>query len=277
MYNRSLSYSITYKRQNNRFSPITLNTMKQIALLFLLFLTSSMVYAQEGWSLWYNQNQFAAHSVPNSLMEKQHNLTARQYSNINCFGLAPDGGWVISYFNTNQPTKGYLSWDGPPRDFMAIAKNLNEEGAKIQQIVFSPLNAYDKQSWVVLYDNNDANWKNIAPSLINRIITLNKASRTIKSIGLSINGGWVLVADNNEVFWELIPERMVAEIKTLQGNNKTIKSVSFNLDNGWLLLYDKNEAVWDKIPNTLIEKLKKLRTENADIKGVNFYTIKGKL
>lgn len=251
--------------------------IKGISFLILLF-SSIITQAQEGWVLWYNQNQFAAQDVPSSLIEKQTALSTRNYSAVNCIGLAPDGGWIISYWNKAQkPAKAYLSWDGPPRDFMTIMQTLKEEEADIKQVVFSPLNAYDKQSWVVLYDNNDANWKNIAPSLINQIIALNKANKTIKSIGLSINGGWVLVAENNEVFWELIPEKMITEIKNLQNSNKTIKYVSFNLDNGWLLLYDKNEAIWDKIPNSLVQKIQNLAAKDVTLEGANFYTIKGKL
>ncbi|BDS14260.1 hypothetical protein [Aureispira anguillae] len=248
-----------------------------LSILLLLF-NSSILQAQEGWTLWYNQNQFKAQEVPNSLIEKQKKLAARNYSAVNCIGLAPDGGWVISYVNTaQQPATPYLSWDGTQKDFMATLQKIKTEGATIQQIVFAPLNTYNKQSWVVLYDNNEANWKNIAPSLITKIIDLNKANKTIKSIGLSINGGWVLIAENNEVFWDLIPEKMIQQIKTLQQNNQVIQSVAFNLDNGWILLYDKNKAIGDKIPTALIEEIKQLESLKAEIKGVNFYTIKGKL
>lgn len=252
--------------------------MKHFTFLYLLLGLSIATQAQEGWTLLYNQNQFAAQGIPSSLAEKQNSLSNRQYAQVNALGLAPDGGWIIAYWNNAQkPAKEYLSWDGSPRDLMTIMQTLKDEEAAIQQIVFSPLNAYDKQSWVILYDSNDANWKNIAPSLINRIITLNKANRAIKSIGLSINGGWVLVADNNEVFWELIPEKMIAEIKNLQKSNKIIKYVSFNLDNGWILLYDKNGAIWDKVPHSLVQKIQDLAAANANIRGINFYTIKGKL
>ncbi|CAA6824089.1 MAG: Unknown protein [uncultured Aureispira sp.] len=254
--------------------------MQNSTLLLILLLTcfSYNSQAQEGWTIAYNKNQFAAQDVPNSLIEKQQKLAARSYAQVNCVGLAPDGGWVISYANTAQkPVEAYLSWDGPQRDFMAVLQEIKAAGSTIQQITFSPLNAYQNQSWVVLYDNKEANWKNIAPSLINKIIELSRANKQIKSVGLSINGGWVLVAENNEVFWEMIPEKMITKIKVLQNSNKLIQQVVFNLDNGWVLLYDKNEATWDRIPATLIQELKNLQTQNATIHGINFYTIKGKL
>ena len=254
--------------------------MQHSTLLLILLLTcfSSISQAQEGWTISYNKNQFSAQDVPNSLIEKQQKLAARPYAKVNCVGLAPDGGWVISYANTAQkPVEAYLSWDGPQRNFMAVLQEIKAAGSTIQQISFSPLNAYNKQSWVVLYDNKEANWKNIAPTLINKIVELSRANKQIKSIGLSINGGWVLVAENNEVFWELIPEKMITKIKVLQNSNKLIQQVVFNLDNGWLLLYDKNEATWDNIPASLVQQIQSLQTQNATINGINFYTIKGKL
>ncbi len=254
--------------------------MQNTALLFIIFFSciGYNTQAQEGWTLWFNKNQFAAQDIPNSLLEKQQKLSARSYANVNCIGLAPDGGWVISYTNTaQQPTESHLSWDGTHRDFMAILQDIKAAGSSIQQIAFSPINSYNKQSWIILYDNNEANWKNIAPSLIDKIIELNQANRTIKSIGLSINGGWVLIADDNTVFWELIPEKMISEIKLLQNSNKLIRYVSFNLDNGWVILYDNNGASWDKIPNSLITQIQTLQKQNEFIKGINFYTIKGKL
>lgn len=255
----------------------SIHFIKKISLLLLL-LSSTTSQAQEGWTILYNNNQFAAQDIPNSLVEKQQKLMARPYAQVNCVGLAPDGGWVISYVNTAQkPAETYLSWDGPHRDFMAILQEIKAAGSSIQQITFSPMNAYNKQSWVILYDNNEANWKNISPTLINKIIELNRANKAIKSIGLSINGGWVLVADNNEVFWELIPEKMMEEIKRLQNSNKMIQQVAFNLDNGWILLYDNNEVVSDKIPTALTQKIQTLQNQNANIRGINFYTIKGKL
>lgn len=254
--------------------------MQNTILLLILFLGcfSYNSQAQEGWTLSYNKNKFAAQDVPNSLIEKQQKLSARSYAKVNCIGLAPDGGWVISYANTAQkPAEAYLSWDGPQRDLMAILQEIKTAGSTIQEITFSPINSYNKQSWVILYDNKEANWKNIAPTLINKIIELSRANRQIKSIGLSINGGWVLVADNNEVFWELIPEKMIAEIKILQNSNKLIQKVAFNLDNGWVLLYDNNEAIWENIPTSLIEQIKSLQSQNATIHDIKFYTIKGKL
>lgn len=254
--------------------------MQHITLLLVLFLgcLNYNCQAQEGWTILYNKNQFAAQDVPNSLIEKQQKLAARPYAQVNCVGLAPDGGWVISYTNTAQkPAEAYLSWDGPHRDFMAILQEIKTAGSSIQQITFSPINSYNKQSWVILYDNNEVNWKNITPTLIQKIIELNHANRKIKSIGLSINGGWVLVADNNEVFSELIPEKMLAEIQILKNSNKLIQQIAFNLDNGWVILYDNNEAVWDNIPATLVEQIQSLQNQNATIRGINFYTIKGKL
>lgn len=247
-------------------------------ILFQIILWSIGAQAQEGWTLSYNKNQFVAQDVPVSLLEKQQKLAARPYAKVNCVGLAPDGGWVISYANTAQkPAEAYLSWDGPHRDFMAILQEIKAAGSTIQQITFSPINSYNKQSWVILYDNKEANWKNISPTLINKIIELSRANKQIKSIGLSINGGWVLVAENNEVFWELIPEKMITKIKVLQNSNKLIQQVAFNLDNGWVLLYDKNEATWDNIPTTLIQQIGVLQSQDATINGLNFYTIKGKL
>jgi hypothetical protein len=255
-------------------------TMQNTTLLLILFFSCFSYHsqAQGGWTISYNKNQFSAQDIPASLLEKQQKLAARPYAQISCVGLAPDGGWVISYANMAQkPVEAYLSWDGPHRDFMAILQEIKTAGSTIQQITFSPLNSYNKQSWVILYDNKEASWKNIAPSLINKIVELSRANKQIKSIGLAINGGWVLVAENNEVFWELIPEKMITKIKVLQNSNKLIQQVAFNLDNGWVLLYDKNEATWDKIPAPLIQQIESLQNQDATINGLNFYTIKGKL
>lgn len=254
--------------------------MQNTTLILIVFLSlfSLQSQAQEGWTLWYNKNQFAAQDVPSSLVEKQQKLSTRSYSIVDCVGLAPDGGWVIAYKNTAQkPAEAYLSWDGPSRELMGTLQELKTAGSTIQQISFSPISSYSKPSWVVLFDNNEVNWKNIAPELIHKIIELNNANRTIKSIGLSINGGWVLIADNNEVFWDLIPQKMMEEIKLLQNSNKSIQHVSFNLNNGWIIIYDNNEATWDEIPMNLIEQIQSLKSQNAIIHGVNFYTIKGKL
>lgn len=248
--------------------------------LFILFqmVLWNGTQAQEGWTVSYNNNQFLAQDVPNSLIEKQTKLAARSHAHVNCIGLAPDGGWVISYANTAQkPAEAYLSWDGPHRDFMAMLQEIKAAGSTIQQITFSPINSYNKQSWVILYDDNEANWKNISPTLITKIVELSRAEKKIKSIALSINGGWVLVAENNEVYWELIPEKMITKIKVLQSSNQLIQQVAFNLDNGWVIIYDKNKATWDKIPNNLVQQIEALQKQDATINGINFYTIKGKL
>lgn len=253
----------------------------QYTTLLLMLLFSSLAYhssAQEGWTISYNNNQFVAQDVPNSLIEKQQKLAARSYARVNCVGLAPDGGWVISYVNAaEKPAKAYLSWDGPHRDFMAMLQEIKAAGSTIQQITFSPINSYNKQSWVILYDDNEATWKNISPTLITKIVELSRADKKIKSIGLSINGGWVLVAENNEVFWELVPEKMITKIKVLQSSNQLIQQIAFNLDNGWIICYDKNKATWDNIPTNLIQQIEKLQQQDASINGINFYTIKGKL
>lgn len=249
-----------------------------ISLLLVWFYAGSFSWAQEGWTLWYNQNQFEAADIPSTLMEKQHKLMARPHAVVQALGLAPDGGWTIAYSNTHQTSaEQYLSWNGTHKDFMTSLEGIRQEGGKVQQIVFSPLNTYKQQSWVIVYDNKEVVWKNIPTSLIQKIIALNQANRTIKSIGLAINGGWVLVADQKEVFWELIPDKMIAQLQQLQQEQKAIHFVSFNLDNGWLILYDQHQALGEKVPSTLIEKIKSLASTNASIKGVNFYTIKGKL
>ena len=91
----------------------SLKTQKmQNTVLFLILFLACFSYnsqAQEGWTLSYNKNQFAAQDVPNTLVEKQTKLAARPYAKVNCVGLAPDGGWVISYTNTAQkPAEAYF-------------------------------------------------------------------------------------------------------------------------------------------------------------------------
>jgi len=247
-------------------------------LLFIFLLNSSISNAQEGWTILFNQNEFIAQDVPQGLIEKQKKLGLRSYTTVGAMGLAPDGGWVICYKNkVNNQTTPYLSWDGPHRDFMNILKPINEQNVNIKQLVFSPLLTYDKQSWVILYDNNDADWKNLPHTLIQRIIQLNKDNKTIKSIGLSINGGWVLIAENNEVHYEYIPQALVQAIESFKSQQKTLEHISFNLDNGWILVADENDALWNKIPDTLIASIKNLQEKKVKIRSVHFYTIKGKL
>lgn len=254
--------------------------MKHSTLIILIYwlLNCLPSQAQEGWMLWYGNNQFAAQDIPYSLQKKQTQLSQRPSARVNCVGLAPDGGWVISYYSQSGNTaKPYLSWDGTHRDFMEILHPINNSGSVIQQVVFSPLLTYDKQSWVILYDDKDANWKNLPDNLIQTIVTLNQNNRKIKSIGLAVNGGWVLIADNNEVYTELIPAALQAAIDQLKAAKRELQYIAFNLDNGWVLIAAKNEAVWDKIPASLVTKIQALQTKNEIIKGINFYTIKGKL
>lgn len=234
--------------------------------------------AQEGWSIQFNQNQFVAQDVPKGLTDKQTKLATRSYVSVGCMGLAPDGGWVICYKNkVNKETTPYLSWDGTHRDFMAILKPIHEQNVNIKQIVFSPLLTYDKQSWIILYDNNDADWKNLPPTLVQRIIELNNANKTIKSVGLAVNGGWVLIAENNEVYYEYIPQSLITAIESFKAQQKTLQHLSFNLDNGWVLVADKHDALWDNISDALVKSIKTLQEKQATIRGVHFYTIKGKL
>lgn len=251
-------------------------------LLLSLFICcanlSAQEFAQEGWVLWYDQNQFAAEDVPNSFIEKQKQLASRPNAQVNSVGLAPDGGWVIAYLNkASTDNKAHLSWDGTHKDFMQILQPINEQNSTIQQIVFSPLLTYDRQSWVILYDNYHADWKNLPETLIQKIIELSQASKNIKSIGLAANGAWVLVADNNEIYAESISPALDLAIKGLKIENKPIHYIAFNLDGGWLLLHGKNGALWDAIPNNLIKQITALQEKDAQIKGASFFTIKGKL
>jgi hypothetical protein len=187
--------------------------------------------------------------------------------------LAPDGGWVCAYELSGIP---YLSWNGAPRDLMATLQTLKDENAHIQQIVFSPLSWSGKPSWVVIYNDREVDWKNIPPTLVNKILEVYQQQQKIKSIALSINGGWVLVSEN-AVYHHLIPAPMQAQLQRLQTQQSSIHYVAFNVDNGWVVLYDNNQGIWERIPNNLVTTLERLSAQKSNIRAVNFYTLRGRL
>lgn len=247
-------------------------------LTFLLLFCTGALSAQEGWVLWYNQNQFAAADVPIDFIAKQNQLSQSTNVQINTVGLSPDGAWVLAYLNkASAEGKTHLSWEGTQRDFMNVLQPINEQKSEIQQIVFSPSLTFERQSWLILYDNKQADWKNIPSNLIQKIIELSRANKTIKTVGLAANDAWVLVADNNEVYFESIPTTLQLAIQGLQAQKKSINFISFNVDNAWVLFHDKNGALWEGIPDNLIHQINNLKKEDAQIRGVHFLTIKGKL
>lgn len=232
----------------------------------------------EGWSIWYNQQQFISKDIPPTLVTKQQKIVSRPKVQMRAMSLAPDGGWILAYLNTaEQPPKSYLSYDGPYRKFLTTIKAIDATGVPIKQMVTSPLAGYQNQSWVVLYGNNDAHWKNIAPNLIQTILDVRAAGKPIHQVALSINGGWVLLAGENEVYSELIPENLRQALQQLQKGGHQLQQVVFNVDNGWIITYDNNRYQADKVPSSLLTTLNQLAAQDAQIHQISFYTIKGRL
>ncbi len=247
--------------------------LKSLLLLILCWNIINPCSAQEGWNVIYNQRSTISSDIPATLKEKENTLFTRNNVEIMSLGLAPDGGWVCAYELSGIP---YLSWNGAPRDLMATLQTLKDENAHIQQIVFSPLSWSGKPSWVVIYNDREVDWKNIPPTLVNKILEVYQQQQKIKSIALSINGGWVLVSEN-AVYHHLIPAPMQAQLQRLQTQQSSIHYVAFNVDNGWVVLYDNNQGIWERIPNNLVTTLERLSAQKSNIRAVNFYTLRGRL
>ena len=246
-----------------------------ISYIFLGFcmLCNSALLAQEGWSLIYNQRNFEAKQVPSTLSEKQTSLAIRPSVQVGALGLAPDGGWVLTYRSNGA---NQFSWNGAPRDLMTKLEALKAMGANIQQIIFSPLSWSGKSSWLVVSDDKEVDWQNVPPTLIEQILAVHQRQEPIRSIALAINGGWVLVTAK-QVYHSLIPSSMATQLKRLQQEGADIHYVAFNVDNGWIVLHDRYKGIWERIPNSLVVELERLGAQQSYIRSVHFYTVRGRL
>lgn len=250
------------------------STIPRLLLVLLCSLLAlSYSQAQEGWSLLYNQRNFEADQVPPTLIQKQTSLAIRPSIQVGALGLAPDGGWVLAYRSSGEVQ---YSWNGAPRTLMTQLEELKALDANIQQIVFSPLSWSGKPSWVIIYNDTEVDWHNVPPNLIQKILDVHQRHETIRSIGLSINGGWVLVTDQG-IHRELVPASMEAQFVKLEQAKAQIHYVAFNADNGWIILHDRHRGVWERLPNALVLELERLGAQKSHIRAVHFYTIRGRL
>jgi hypothetical protein len=177
--------------------------------------------------------------------------------------------WVASSGSnpgSAQPSGLNEVWrSGIPQAASERVSELYLSGKVIKQIAFT-----SDGGWVILYNKNEASWKDIPQSASDKIRELNGAGVELKQIAFTSDGGWVILYNKNEAWWNGIPQSASDKIRELNGAGVELKQIAFAPTGGWVILYNKNEAWWNDIPQSAIDKIRELNGAGSVLKQIAF-------